>query len=326
MIVEALIVASSVAAGLPVRTAWAAGRLPSVAEVAEGDEEASGRCGVREVRLFAASSMQTATSSMPTEVEEVYEGVVERIEREYDEASAQGRVRLVRPLVSDLVQYSRVVEQVWVSMDNLDVKYLRVWDYDTGNWFVKLEDETTGQYLGLLSERVGDEEGNFDELLDDLVAEGMSRERAMEIGEARAAKRVHGGVSFEVNGWVMYLDRNDPAFDEDSRDAFLTLWEALPEGEARRRIERAIPVLWMANHGDSLLKGLDMTWQLAPDQTPFDPCLVQGAGAFEVLDRGGSRVMLEPLPAETVELYTGEDELPLPDSEWSFSKLVRKWF
>ncbi len=315
----AAVLSSSFLLSPPGTCIWAFGELESSSgDVVRLSEE----CGVSDVKVLSTSVFQVATADLSDEENEAYRNLRRRLEEHFVEATPHEQNDFVGEILDFMKVNHRSVDQTWIAMGSMMVHYLMIVDSSTDNVLIKLEDETTGQYIGILA-RPASTQKKIPEMLrlrskSDL-SEDEKEKLTEEIDEAGRAWTFR----VEVNGVVLYIDGRDASSQNELQGAFDLMWQHLPEGDGKRRIEMAIPVIWKAMVDEGVFFRVRVKWPTHPEMTPFDPCLTRGA-VFSNTQTGGGLISLELPPAEILEEFFGKPELPLPDPDWTFEKLRRK--
>lgn len=322
MIGVLLLPVTSFAASLvdpPVWNMWAFAELTS-ASPSEGDS-ASEACGDK-VEVLFSWSRQISTEGLSDSDQERYGIIAQRFRNDFEEAAQEQRLRLLGDLLSVSGSSTRDIKQTWVRIDSMIVHYVRVFDQFTGNFLVKIEDETTGVYIGLLEETRN--KGNSD-LIMELLEEGTAGERAPELFEAIKKGDKGQTVRIDANGVVFFFDGNEPELlEENKKRGFQGMWQYLPENEGRRRLEMAIPVIWEAMENDDTFRNFHLEWFTDPQVMQVDRGLFKCGASFRNGSKGGDLVSLEAPPDEILEDFFGKAVLPLPDADWTFKKLAKK--
>lgn len=299
----------------PATSIWAFAELNPTG----GIEARAKVCGVSDVAVLSSTVFQITTESMAKGDLEKHRDVVQRIEKQYVAGSRSERAALVL----ELRKYGtrRLVDQTWIKMDSLLVHYLTVVDLASGSSMMKLEDETTGQYIAFLNEpkNSSDIQGLMQSLLDPNTPDDEHQRILKEMdkdGKERTLK-------LDVNGVVLYLDRGAPDAMDQMEDGFSLVWHHLPEGAGKRRIEMAMAVILKAVDDETTFSGVRLKTPVDPDNVSIDPCLVSGSEFFNG-QQGGNMISLEGPTEEILKDFFGKAEMPLPNPEWTFEKLRKR--
>ena len=310
-----LMLASGFLLNPPATCSWVYAKLQPVG----GWEEQAKTCGVSEVEVLSSSVYQLATDGFTEKEQIAYRSLVQQLEERYMDASSQERAGLVAEFIKLRgTERLRLTGQTWIKMGPFLVHYLTVADGKTGNYLMKFEDETTGQYIAYLLENknksgIG---GLIKRLLD---SDPEDEERAGIVKEIDQAGREQT-LRVDVNGVVLYIDRGNPGADDDFRHAYSLMWNHLPEGDGKHRIEMAIPIVWKAIYEEALFSRVQLKWATDPERTPHDLCLILKS-EFGETQVGGDLLSMETPPEEILKDFFGKPKMPLPDPDWSFKKL-----
>lgn len=313
----ALMLASSFFLSPPATGMWAYAELQPSRSI-EAQEKA---CGIREVSMLSSKVFQLVTDGLSDEEMERYRDFELRCAKEYPDATDQERAKLVLELQGiGSERQRRLVSQSWIRLDQDIVHFINISDLSSASSLFKIEDLVTGEYVALLSESKG-KDGRSSELIDRLLdPETQSSDTSKIVTELDALGKERR-LRVEANGAVIVIDQENKDAASELNAGISLLWDHLPAGMGKRRIEMAIPIFWRAMVDKAHFSGLALRWPVDPRKTPHDLCLT---GTFTVGEHGGSLISMEGPPTEILKDYFGKPILPLPDPDLDFVHLVKR--
>jgi len=315
--VVVVMLASSFFLNPPATGMWAYAELQPSRAI-EAQEKA---CGIREVSMLSSKVFQLVTDGLSDEQMERYRDLEARCAKEYADATDQERAKLVLELQGiGGERQRRLVSQSWVRLDQNIVHFINITDLPSGNALFKIEDLVTGEYVALLSEGKG-KAGRTNELIDRLLDTDTQNSDTSKIVTELDALGKERRLRVEVNGAVIVIDQENNDTASQLNASISLLWNHLPEGMGKKRIEMAIPIFWRAMVDKANFSGLGLKWPVDPRKTPHDLCLT---GTFTVGEHGGNLISMEGPPIEMLKDYFGKPIMPLPDPDLDFVHLVKQ--
>jgi hypothetical protein len=307
----------------PMQLEWATADIQIGAEKPHGEA----RCGIESSRVLIVIAQQLPTDGMSKAEREEYDALVERIVSEFGDADQRGRAMIMLEYLKLAKSRQRIITQGWVVLDGMPVVLTLVIDQTTGGQFFKIEDEVSGAHVSYsLQPKNEDDFAVIKELIDTMLKTDDPKEKRAIIDEIALVKSGNE-ATFEVNGEVVYLSTEDPGFRAEALTIFTDLWPSLEPTEGRKRIEKAVPIVWAAikDSGTFQAFGGHRAWPEAvyPDSVGYDPCLTKAGVRFVNGESGGSSLSLEAPPDEIIEDFFGDEGLPMPDPDLSWKALLK---
>lgn len=305
----------------PMRVDWVAAGIKGVS----AHDEAG--CGVEQGQLLIVVATQTATDGMGREEREAYEAAAERLVTDWEESDQRGRARLVLDHLAASKNSQRVVSQAWVVLDAMPVTLLHVFDSRTGNLFFRIEDEVTGAWAACAAQPrdEADHEQTRERIRELLAAEDQG-DKALVLEDMMRNPPVTE-IRFEVNGEVLTLDSSGVKDWAARKLAFIRLWPSLAPPDGRARIEAAIAILGHAADDEGIFRdiGRSRLFPDFPESTAHFLCPDGLSVSFVDGKRSVDGLFAYSRPPEdVVRDFFGDEPLPMPDPDLSWTALMKK--
>ncbi len=309
----------------PIQLDWATSKIRIGAEGSAIEQ----RCGIEMAEILAVRAKQIPTAGMSKEDRERYEAAVEGLSSGFEEAEDRERARLLLQLMES-TNSQRTVSQAWVLLAGLPISYLYVFDGSTGSVLFRFEDEVTGVYIAYSDQpkEMAEWEEDHERIKELSATKDPERRKALakEINDRKSGRETH----FEVNGAVITLNSNDPEYEAESRQAFADLLRDLPPGDGRKRLGRAISIVWRAMVDKQFFEAFSVRFwpsSIHPKSLVplLDTCLTDNGIHFTDGRFDGGLLNYAAPPDEVLEVFFGDAPLPMPDPALTAKELAKKY-